>query len=89
MSLCCSSTTLYCRKLPGAELVEVVADKGKPVVVRFSDESTEQLGVCMDMAQAVSKLREAAGCGTPPTAPNSPGIPEDGTPTAVGTLLKL
>lgn len=63
-SLCAvTQQCLPCREASTAKLVEVAADQGKPVVLRFNDDSTEQLGVCMDMGQAVSKLREAAGCG--------------------------
>ena len=54
---------LLCRGAPAVKLVEISADKGKPVVLRFSDDTTEQLLVCMDLVQAVSKLREAANCG--------------------------
>ncbi len=39
-------------------LVEVVADKGKPVVIRFSDGSAEELPDCMDITDALAKLTE-------------------------------
>ena len=37
-------------------LIELVADKGRPLVIRFSDGSVEELRVCVDMTEAVAKL---------------------------------
>ena len=39
-------------------LVEVVADKGRPVVIRFSDHTARELPDCMDIADALAKLTE-------------------------------
>jgi len=44
-------------------LVEVVGDKGKPVVIRFSDSSAEELPVCIDIPDALAKLVASADCG--------------------------
>ena len=45
-------------------LVEVVADKGRPVVIRFSDGTAKQLPDCMDITDAVAKLTESVDHGT-------------------------
>ena len=55
---------LLCRDASAVKLIELVADKNKPLVSRFNDDSAEELPVHMDIAQAVNKLREAADCGT-------------------------
>ncbi len=39
-------------------LVEVVADKGRPVVIRFSDGTARELPDCMDITDALAKLTE-------------------------------
>lgn len=45
-------------------LVEVVADKGRPVVIRFSDGSAKELPDCMDITDALAKLTEFVDHGT-------------------------
>ena len=57
------STTLLCRHASAVKLVEIVAMKGEPLCLIYSDDSAEQLPVCVDIALAVGKLREAADCG--------------------------
>ena len=52
-----------CRDVPAIKLLEIIAGKNKPVLLRFSDDSVQQLPVYMDIVEAVDKLREAAGCG--------------------------
>ena len=44
-------------------LVEVVADKGRPVVIMFSDGSAEELPDCMDITDALAKLTESVDHG--------------------------
>ncbi len=44
-------------------LVEVVADKGRPVVIRFSDGSARELPYCMDITDALAKLTESVDHG--------------------------
>ncbi len=44
-------------------LVEVVGDKGRPVVIRFSDNSAEELPFCIDIPDALAKLVASADCG--------------------------
>ena len=40
----------------GVLLTEVIADKGRPVVIRFSDRSVHHLPISMDITDAVQKL---------------------------------
>ena len=54
-----------CREACGSKLVEIVADKGRQLVLRFSDDTAEQLPVCMDISEAVDKLKASANCGMP------------------------
>lgn len=54
---------LPCRDEPAVKLVEIIAAESKPVLLRFSDDSIQQLPVDLDIAQAVTKLREGAGYG--------------------------
>ena len=51
------------RQLPARMLVEVVRDKGRPMVLRFSDSSAEELPVCIDIPDALAKLVASADCG--------------------------
>ena len=51
------------RQLPNRMLVEVVGDKGRPVVIRFSDNSAEELPFCIDIPDALAKLVASADCG--------------------------
>ncbi len=51
------------RRLPARMLVEVVGDKGRPMVIRFSDNSAEELPVCIDIPDALAKLVASADCG--------------------------
>ncbi|DBA81224.1 TPA: hypothetical protein ACH3X2_007037 [Trebouxia sp. C0005] len=44
-------------------LVEVVGDQGRPMVIRFSDGSAEELPVCIDIPDALTKPVASAGCG--------------------------
>jgi len=59
----CSKRASCHRQLPARMLVEVVGDKGKPVVIRFSDSSAEELPVCIDIPDALAKLVASADCG--------------------------
>ena len=56
---CC----LLCRDATGTKLVEIVADKSRPLVLRFSNDTAEQLPLFIDLEAALDKLRIAAGCG--------------------------
>ncbi|DBA96941.1 hypothetical protein WJX77_002788 [Trebouxia sp. C0004] len=42
------------RRLSAKMLVEVVGDKGRPVFIRFSDNSAEELPVCIDIPDALA-----------------------------------
>ena len=54
---------LLCRDASGNKLVEIVADKSRPLVLRFSDNTAEQLPLFIDLDAALAKLRIAADCG--------------------------
>lgn len=52
-----------CRNASAVKLAEIVAVKGKPVTLWFTDHSVYELPVHLDIALAVSKLSKAANCG--------------------------
>ena len=45
------------------KLAEIVAIKGKPVILLFTDNTAEELLVHADIAQGVDKLSKIASCG--------------------------
>lgn len=51
------------RDAPAVKLVEIVAIKGKPLTLLFTDNTAEELLVDVDIAQAVDKLSKAVSCG--------------------------
>ena len=54
---------VFCRDAAAIKLVEIVADKGRQLVLRFSNDTAQQLPVYVDIDAAVDRLKQAAGCG--------------------------
>lgn len=59
----CLQKYSLCRNASDVKLAKIVAVKGKPVSLWFTDHSVQELPVHLDIALAVSKLSKAAGHG--------------------------